>query len=123
MAAPKPQSTIDTVRTLTSQIDPSIEALMESHDFIFTKMTADDSLAHALYCRTKRDETSPWQLTVSHFPNGETRIGVTRMEEENQQISLSILVGTDLAQTLAEAVGLAVSFVSIADQIKASSHA
>lgn len=115
------KSAIDGMRTLTLQIDQSIEALMEAHGFSFMEMKATHRDALAMFRCQDREETPPWQLTIRHSAEKDMTVLLNKMRGDQQQISLSILIGTDAARTLAEGIGLAVSFVAISDQLKASS--
>lgn len=114
------KSAIDGMRTLTLQIDRSIEAMMEAHGFSFTGMNATNRNAYAVFSCQESEETPPWQLTVTHSTDEEMVVSLNKMMGDRQQLSLSILIGTDAAQTLAEGIGLAVSFVTLSDQLKAS---
>jgi hypothetical protein len=114
--------TIDGIRLFTSRIDPSVEALMDAHGFAFTSMNASDNHVSALYCRKDGGSSEAWQLSLNHRLDDEMSISLNKMKEDQQLLALSILVGTELTQTLAEAIGLAVSFVAVSDQIKASSE-
>ncbi|HXP97079.1 MAG TPA: hypothetical protein VN809_10235 [Telmatospirillum sp.] len=113
------KSTFDGMRALTSQIDPSVEAMLDAHNFVFTRMNATHDHVCALFTGPQTTDSPPWQLSVRHSINGERMI-LLSAQEEQPQLSLSILIGTSIAQTLAEAVGLAVSFVSLSEQIKAT---
>jgi len=115
------KSAIDGMRTLTLQIDQSIEALMEAHGFSFTGMNATDSDAQAMFRSQDGDVMPPWHLTIRHSAAEEMIVLLNKALGDQQQVSLSILIGTDAAKTLAEGIGLAVSFVAISDQLKASS--
>lgn len=114
------KSAIDGMRSLTLQIDQSIEALMEAHGFAFAEMNATNRNAYAAFRYQETEETPPWQLTLSHSMEGETTVSLDKTRGNQRQLSLSIHIGTETARTLAEGIGLAVSFVAISDQLKAS---
>ncbi len=116
------KSAIDGMRTLTSHIDRSIEALIEAHGFSFMEMNATNRHAFASFDYQDTQERPPWQLTLSHSTDGEMMVSLKKMQEDRQQVSLSILIGTDAARTLAEGVGLAVSFVAMSGQLKDTAH-
>jgi len=113
------QSTFDGMRALTSQIDPSVEAMLDAHNFVFTRMNATRDHVCALFTGPQTGDCPPWQLSVRHATNNEMTI-LLSAHGEQPLLSLSIVIGTSIAQTLAEAVGLAVSFVSLSEQLKAS---
>lgn len=113
------KSTFDGMRVLTSQIDPSVEAMLDAHNFVFTRMNATHDHVCALFTGQQTGTSPPWQLSVRHSTNDEMMI-LLNAQAEQQQLSLSIVIGTSIARTLAEAVGLAVSFVSLSEQLKAS---
>jgi hypothetical protein len=115
------KSAMDGMRALTLQIDPSIESLIEAHGFSFTGMNATDGDALALFRCQDGDGMPPWHLTIRHSAEEEMLVLLNKALGDQQQVSLSILIGTDAARTLAEGIGLAVSFVAISDQLKAAS--
>jgi hypothetical protein len=112
------QSAIAGMRALTSHLDQHVEALMEAHGFSFSGLNATNSEAHALFICGNPEETAPWALTLRHSATGDMTVSLEKATGLRQQISLSILIGTDGSRTLAEGVGLAVSFAAISDQLK-----
>ena len=113
-----PQSTIDGVRILMLQIDQTIESLLEAHGFAFKTIKISDRDVLALFGCAEPQGMPAWELTVKHSADDEISVSLIKGTEERPQLSLSILIGKDLAQTLAEAVGLAVSFVAFSDQMR-----
>ena len=119
MTAAMTRAAIDGMRKLTLQIDPSIESLLEAHGFAFCGMNAAADGAVASFRCQNSDELTPWLLSLSHSATGEMMVCLSRGSGEQQQVSLSLRVGTESAATLAEAAGLAVSFVVLNQQMKA----
>lgn len=111
------KGTIDSMRTLTNLIDSSVDALLESHGFTFTQMQAAERQAQALFQGEPAGALPPWQLTVNHAAGGTTTVSLARTVDERPQISLTVLVGPHCVSSLAEAIGLAVSFALMSDQM------
>jgi hypothetical protein len=93
---------------------------MEAHGFVFARMNATGNSADALFTNQEAADLPPWHLTLRHSADDDLTVLLTKSAADRDQISLSILVGTETAKTLAEGVGLAVSFVAFSDQLAAS---
>ncbi|PKU26483.1 hypothetical protein [Telmatospirillum siberiense] len=109
---------LEIMRTLASLIDPSIEALLDSHGFMFVRMHIADHRAQALFCTDSHGSVPPWHLTMTAAAEGGLTLSLVKSLDEQPQLSLTILVGTPPAASLAEAVGLAVSFALMSDQMQ-----
>ncbi len=109
---------IGTIRALTSQLDPTIAALLEAHGFTFTRMSATPGEASACFTATERDDKRPWHLGIAHAGQDEMSVSLTSSDVPCPSISLRIVVGKDGVANMAEAVGLAVSFVTFTEQLR-----
>lgn len=119
---------MDGIRLLAEQLDPMVEAILESHGFRFMAMGATPLGASASFGSGSASERA-WTLTIHQEGDGRGRV----MLEEGTNgdgdgtdavvpaLSLSILTGGRNRRSLAEAVGLAASFAALsaeADEIR-----
>lgn len=106
---------IGTMQTLSTLIDPSVETLLESHDFAFRCMHAAEQRAQALFVSEKSDASPPWELTMGLSADGLASVSLQRLPTGTTDVSLTITVGKPPVSTLAEAIGMAVSFIHLAE--------
>ncbi|MDR3440106.1 hypothetical protein [Telmatospirillum sp.] len=114
------QSAVEAMRALAMQIDPSIETLMEAHSFSFQRMNASANEAVASFLCASSPEGPVWTLEISHSIDNETAVTLRQSVDEKPFIALSVIVGTEPVRSLAGAIGLAVSLVTLSDQIRMS---
>jgi hypothetical protein len=114
------KSAIDAMRTLTLQIDQTIEGLVDAHGFTFSQMSATATEAIAQFTGAVGDTGDPWHLTLQQPGNGELTVILARGNSQARAVTLSIRIGSQDARTLAEGVGLAISFVAFTEQLRSA---
>lgn len=114
------KSAIDAMRKLTLQIDQTIEGLMDAHGFTLSQMKATATDAIAEFVGATVDTGDPWHLTMRHPGNGELAVELAKGNGQAATVSLSVRIGSDDAKTLAEGVGLAISFVAFTEQLRSA---
>jgi hypothetical protein len=104
------------MRDLTSQLDATAESLLDAHGFAMTELSASERGATARYRAS--DDGGTWVLALHRRTEGTTELRLGEGEDAGARMSLSIQVERDDAAGLARSLGLVVSFLSFARQLR-----
>jgi hypothetical protein len=115
-------SAIEAMRALTLQLDDAVEALIEAHDFSLAELKVTPLRVEANFVGPDRAAGPRWRLAMGRSEDGQLQVALHQGDGDPPPISLHIQAGHIQAggaavATLAEAVGLALSFVAFADQV------
>lgn len=102
-------------------MDEAVEALMDAHGFALVNMVAGPADATASFSAMAEGKGAPWRLTLAQPTEGAPTITLGKGSGDRPSLSLSVVVDGEEVASLAEGVGLAVSFVAFSEQMRAES--
>jgi hypothetical protein len=109
------KSAIDALQCLALHLDDAVEELIEAHSFAFVHMEASATEASAVF-----GQPPSWSLVLSNTAGGDLKVILTTLDGERPSVSLALAVATGGARSMAEATGLALSFVGLYRRLRSA---
>jgi hypothetical protein len=113
-----PHSPIAAMRALTQHLDGAVEDVMEAHGFALAQITATGSEAAAVFLCDTRIDGIVWRLAIRQPIAAAACVAMSMAGEDNEHMSLVIHPGAGAVESVAAAVGLAVSFATLSGQLR-----
>ena len=107
-------SAIEAMRNLLVRIDPMVEGLMEAHELRLESLNATADEASVEFAGLP---PNPWKIAIRQSIAGDLSVRLIGSNADPEWLCLSVRVGAGPAQTLPQALGLALSLIGFAGQL------